>query len=64
MPGPASPRGASDLSGLDAYYVSKTNELEAMVREKEHTTRRLEAQRNELNAKVGYNEEVWRRGTS
>ncbi len=47
-----SPRGQSDLSGLEAYYVNKTAELEAAIREKEHTTRRLEAQRNELNSKV------------
>ncbi|CAD7940431.1 unnamed protein product [Amoebophrya sp. A120] len=47
-----SPRGMSDLSGLEAYYVTKTAELEAEVREKEATTKRLEAQRNELNAKV------------
>ncbi|CAD7953426.1 unnamed protein product [Amoebophrya sp. A25] len=47
-----SPRGMSDVSGLEAYYVNKTAELEAEVRDKEATTRRLEAQRNELNSKV------------
>jgi len=47
-----SPRGSSELSGLESYYVNKTAELEALVREKEITTKRLEAQRNELNAKV------------
>ncbi len=52
MPTAMSPRGQSDLSGLEAYYVNKTAEMEALVREKEHTTRRLEAQRNELNGKV------------
>lgn len=47
-----SPRGMSDLSGLEAYYINKTAELEAEVREKSHTVSRLEAQRNELNSKV------------
>ena len=50
--GMMSPRGGSDLSGLESYYANKTAELEALVREKEVTTRRLEAQRNELNGKV------------
>lgn len=35
--------------GLKAYYKSKIEELELMVKDKTHNLRRLEAQRNELN---------------
>lgn len=39
-------------SGIHAFYSSKIDELEVVVREKTENLRRLEAQRNELNAKV------------
>lgn len=47
-----SPREQQELSGMDSYYHTKIAELEAAIREKNSTTRRLEAQRNELNSKV------------
>jgi len=37
---------------IQSYYDVKISDLEAKIREKEHTTRRLEAQRNELNSRV------------
>ena len=46
-------------SGLRTYYQSKADELEALIREKAETVRRLEAQRNELNGRVrGLREEL------
>ena len=38
--------------GLRRYYVSKNEELSLTVSEKQQDLRRLEAQRNEINAKV------------
>uniref|UniRef100_A0A0L8HM00 AAA+ ATPase domain-containing protein n=1 Tax=Octopus bimaculoides TaxID=37653 RepID=A0A0L8HM00_OCTBM len=38
--------------GIKSYYISKTEELQLIVTEKTQNLRRLEAQRNELNAKV------------
>jgi hypothetical protein len=37
--------------GVGSYYVSKIDELEALLRDKTTNLRRLEAQRNELNSK-------------
>lgn len=37
--------------GLRQYYVTKIEELELIVAEKNQNLRRLQAQRNELNAK-------------
>ena len=37
--------------GIKQYYVSKIEELHLTVTEKTQNLRRLEAQRNELNAK-------------
>uniref|UniRef100_A0A7N6FD23 26S proteasome regulatory subunit 8 n=1 Tax=Anabas testudineus TaxID=64144 RepID=A0A7N6FD23_ANATE len=39
-------------SGLQQYYLSKVEELQLTVNEKSQNLRRLQAQRNELNAKV------------
>merc|ERR1711973_1035921 len=38
--------------GLRQYYVTKIEELQLVVAEKRQNVRRLQAQRNELNAKV------------
>uniref|UniRef100_T1KC31 26S proteasome regulatory subunit 8 n=2 Tax=Tetranychus urticae TaxID=32264 RepID=T1KC31_TETUR len=38
--------------GLKAYYITKIEELQLVVTEKTQNLRRLQAQRNELNAKV------------
>merc|ERR1719462_1181524 len=38
--------------GIKQYYVSKIEELQLVVTERTQNLRRLEAQRNELNAKV------------
>ncbi len=46
-PGAASQRGG----GLRAYYSSKLDELELVIRERTMNMRRLEAQRNALNTK-------------
>ena len=43
--------GPSVTRGVEAYYSSKVDELEVKLREKSQNLRRLEAQRNELNAK-------------
>lgn len=37
--------------GFKPYYVTKIEELQLIVAEKEQNLRRLQAQRNELNAK-------------
>ena len=45
--------GASDGGeGLKKYYSSKVEELQLTVAERTQNLRRLQAQRNELNAKV------------
>lgn len=41
--------------GLKPYYVTKIEELQLIVTEKTQNLRRLQAQRNELNAKGKYN---------
>ncbi|RWS07072.1 26S protease regulatory subunit 8-like protein, partial [Dinothrombium tinctorium] len=38
--------------GLKQYYITKIEELQLIVTEKTQNLRRLQAQRNELNAKV------------
>lgn len=38
--------------GFKPYYVTKIEELQLIVAEKSQNLRRLQAQRNELNAKV------------
>lgn len=40
--------------GLQTYYAQKIEELEVTLREKEQNVRRLEAQRNEWNAKGSF----------
>ncbi|KAK4532525.1 hypothetical protein CCYA_CCYA12G3382 [Cyanidiococcus yangmingshanensis] len=46
-------------AGLRSYYQTKIDELESLIQEKSETVRRLEAQRNELNARVrGLREEL------
>lgn len=37
--------------GLRQYYITKNEELQLIVNEKTQNLRRLQAQRNELNAK-------------
>jgi len=44
--------GKEDRGGIKAYYAAKIEEHEVKVEEKRQNLRRLEAQRNELNAKV------------
>ena len=39
--------------GLRNYYIAKIEELQSVLSEKSQDVRRLEAQRNELNAKGG-----------
>jgi len=43
---------AKNHEGLKQYYLTKIEELQLVVAEKSQNLRRLEAQRNELNAKV------------
>lgn len=44
--------GSATNEGIQQYYVNKIEELQYSVSEKSQNVRRLEAQRNELNAKV------------
>merc|ERR1719230_752663 len=39
-------------AGIRSYYEANIQELEAMIKERQMNKRRLEAQRNELNARV------------
>lgn len=50
MAAPA-PSDANNQHGIQTYYRAKIAELEVQVREKAQNFRRLEAQRNEINAK-------------
>lgn len=47
----ASPPSCDSKDGLKSYYVTKIEELQLIVTEKTQNLRRLQAQRNELNAK-------------
>jgi len=40
--------------GFKPYYITKIEELQLIVAEKSQNLRRLQAQRNELNAKGNY----------
>jgi hypothetical protein len=42
--------GRAVAPGLSSYYKGKIEELEIHIKDKGHNLRRLEAQRNELNA--------------
>mmetsp|Transcript_27731 Transcript_27731/g.45617 ORF Transcript_27731/g.45617 Transcript_27731/m.45617 type:complete len:413 (-) Transcript_27731:225-1463(-) len=44
--------GEKEEVGIQTYYQSKIDELEITIREKTNNLQRLQAQRNELNAKV------------
>jgi hypothetical protein len=46
--------------GLQTYYTQKIEELEVVLREKEQNVRRLEAQRNEWNAKGSNSDHIIR----
>ena len=43
---------ATAARGIEIFYKSKSEQLQATLRQKEQNLRRLEAQRNELNRKV------------
>lgn len=47
----AAPSSGDLKDGLKSYYVTKIEELQLIVTEKTQNLRRLQAQRNELNAK-------------
>lgn len=47
----ATSTGCDAKDGLKSYYVTKIEELQLVVSEKTQNLRRLQAQRNELNAK-------------
>lgn len=47
----APPPSCDTNDGLKSYYVTKIEELQLVVTEKTQNLRRLQAQRNELNAK-------------
>jgi hypothetical protein len=47
----SAPGSAGAPEGVRAYYLSKVDEIEGLIRTKMQNLRRLEAQRNELNAK-------------
>lgn len=47
----ATPPSCDSKDGLKSYYVTKIEELQLVVTEKTQNLRRLQAQRNELNAK-------------
>lgn len=57
---PASPSeaaatgNADQEAGIRAYYLSKIDELELVVRERTQNLQRLKAQRNEWNAKGAF----------
>lgn len=46
--------GESRGEGLKQYYITKIEELQLIVSDKTQNLRRLQAQRNELNAKGIY----------
>lgn len=48
------PPSCDTKDGLKSYYVTKIEELQLVVSEKTQNLRRLQAQRNELNAKGKY----------
>ena len=45
-------QGGTNPEGLRQYYVAKIEKLQLTVTERNQNLRRLQAQRNELNAKV------------
>ena len=45
-------KGDTNPEGLRQYYVAKIEKLQLTVTERNQNLRRLQAQRNELNAKV------------
>lgn len=47
----ATPPSCDTEDGLRSYYVTKIEELQLIVMDKTQNLRRLQAQRNELNAK-------------
>lgn len=49
--GAAATANADHEAGIRAYYLSKIDELELVVRERSQNLQRLKAQRNEWNAK-------------
>ena len=49
---PTGPGSSSDPEGLRQYFVQKIEELNLVVADRHQNLRRLQAQRNELNAKV------------